>query len=252
MLSKNQKYKLSKMGYFADQQGIMKRYQGHHIGWEGHLAESRKYVMNFVKKNKPGKVAIMGSGWLLDVPIEELARFSSELILIDIHHPRQIKHKLRNSSNIVFLDYEISGGAAYEAYDLVKAGSRDLDKIKCRGFKADIEADYFVSLNILDQLDAIIIDYLQKFQSWPVEDINELRKKIQEAHINSLPKGRSCMIADIEELTENKEGVKKNKQLIFADLSRTKNLKNWLWEFDDSGDYNPGETTYFSVQAMEL
>jgi hypothetical protein len=240
------------MGYFSDQKGIMNRYLRESGAWESHLAKSRQYILDFLKKNKPGKVAILGSGWLLDVPLEELAEFSSELILIDIHHPRQIRHKLRRYSNLVFLDYEISGGTAYEVYDLVKGKGGDLHEIKYPGFKEEIEADYFVSLNILDQLDTLIVDYLKKFQTWPVEDINELRKNIQEAHIESLPKGKSCMITDITEITENMKGEKKDDQLIFAVLPRPKNVKSWLWEFDSAGEYNPGEITYFSVQAMEF
>ena len=224
--------------------------------WEKHLANSRQYVLNFVRKNKPGKIAILGSGWLLDVPFEELAEFSSELVLVDIHHPRQIRHKLRNFQNVVFMEYEITGGTAYEVYDMVnevKKGSREgLKNIECPGFKEEIEADYYISLNILDQLDTVIIEYLQKFPGWPVDDVCELRKKIQAAHINSLPKGRSCLITDIEEIVISKKGEKKHNPLIYVPLPRAINPKSWSWEFDNTGGYNQGEITHFRVKAMEI
>ncbi len=104
----------------------MKRFLHDPGAWESHLANSSRYILNFVLKNRPGKVAILGSGWLLDVPLEELVAFSSELFLIDIHHPRQIRHKLRNYSNVVFLDYELTGGAAYEIYDMVKGANNGI------------------------------------------------------------------------------------------------------------------------------
>ncbi len=256
MLSKSQKNKLRKMGYFADQQGIMNRFLRDPGAWENHLANSSRYLLDFVIKNKPGKVAILGSGWLLDVPLKELAEFSSELILVDIYHPRQIRHRLRNYSNVVFLEYELTGGTAYEVYDMVKGankGSRnDLKNIECPGFKEELEADYFISLNILDQLDTVIIEYLQKFPGWPVEDVHMLRKNIQAAHINSLPKGKSCLITDIEEIAVNKKGEKKHSPLIYSKLPEPINLKSWLWEFDNTGEYIPGGITYFRVQAMEI
>jgi len=256
MLSKSQKNIIRKMGYFADQQGIMNRFIQNPGTWESHLANSSRYVLNFVMKNKPGKVAILGSGWLLDVPIKELAEFSSELILVDIHHPRQIRHKLKNYSNVVFLDYELTGGTAYEVYDMVKGANKgirkDLKDIKCPGFKEELKADYFISLNILDQLDTVIIEYLQKFPGWPVEDVHVLRKNIQSAHINSLPKGRSCLITDIEEIAVNKKGEKKHSPLIYTTLPEPVNLKSWLWEFDNNRGYNQGEITHFRVKAMEI
>lgn len=256
MLSKSQKNKLRKMGYFTDQQGIMNRFLHDPGAWEHHLANSRQYILNFVRKNKPGKVAILGSGWLLDVPLEELAEFSSEIILVDVHHPRQIRHKFRNYSNVVFLDYELNGGTAYEVYDMVKRANKgnrkDLKNIKCPGFNIELEVDYFISLNILDQLDTVIIEYLQKFSGWPVEDVNVLRKNIQAAHINSLPKGRSCLITDVEEIAVNKKGEKKHNPLIYTKLPEPKYLKSWLWEFDNTGEYVPGKVTYFRVQAIEI
>ena len=256
MLNKSQKNKLRKMGYFADQQGIMNRFLQDSKAWESHLANSSRYVLNFIMKNKPGKVAILGSGWLLDVPLEELAEFSSELILVDIHHPRQIRHKFRNYSNVVFFEYELTGGSAYEVYNIVKEVNKgirkDLKNIECLGFKEELEADYFISLNILDQLDTVIIEYLQKFPGWPVEDVHVLRKNIQAAHIDSLPKGRSCLITDIEEIRVNKKGEKKHRPLIYTKLPEPKNLKSWLWEFDNARGYNQGEITHFRVNAIEI
>ncbi len=252
MLNKSQKNKLRKMGYFSDQQGIINRFLRNPGAWESHLANSRQYILNFVRKKKPGKVAIFGSGWLLDVPVEELTEFSSELILIDIHHPRQIRHKLRNYPNVVFLESEINGGTAFEVYDMVKGEKNDLKEINCPGFMEELEADYFISLNILDQLDTVIIEYLQEFNTYALADVNELRKNIQAAHIKSLPKGRSCLITDIEEITVNKRGEKKNRPLIYAALPKATNLKNWLWEFDNTGEYIQEKNTCFRVQAMEF
>ncbi len=60
------------------------------------------------------------------------------------------------------------------------------------------------------------------------------------------------MITDIEEITVNKKGEKKNSPLIYTKLPEPINLKSWIWEFDNIGEYIPGGITYFRVQAMEI
>ena len=55
-----------------------------------------------------------------------------------------------------------------------------------------------------------------------------------------------------EEIVVNRKGEKKHSSLIYAKLPEPINLKSWLWEFDNAGEYNPGGNTYYKVQAMEI
>lgn len=64
------------MGYLNDQQGIMNRYLGESKQWEKHLPRCRKFITSTFEDpgggEKKESVAVLGSGWLLDVPLDHL------------------------------------------------------------------------------------------------------------------------------------------------------------------------------------
>src|SRR5210317_1415141 len=84
---------LRKMGYLADQQGIIDRYLRERGGWDSHLLKCREYILDKVNKLAISDITILGSGWLLDVPLEELSGLCNKITLIDIHHPRQVRKR---------------------------------------------------------------------------------------------------------------------------------------------------------------
>ena len=63
-----------KMGYISDQEGIMKRYLNEQDKWEFHLQNTRQFILDSFKDVQIRNLAIFGSGWLLDLPLEELSK----------------------------------------------------------------------------------------------------------------------------------------------------------------------------------
>ena len=85
------------------------------------------------------------------------------------------------------------------------------------------------------------------------EELNALRKSIQQSHLNSLPKNRSCLVTDYEELIYRNEDVPEiSKSLLYTELPTGKNVQTWQWLFDSTGSYNKGCKTVFKVIAMEI
>ena len=82
------------MSFTGDQNGIIDRYFKEKEGWRSHLEKSKQYIINFIE-DKSGTLAVFGSGWLLDLPIEELSRKFNTIYLVDIIQPPQIKHLLK-------------------------------------------------------------------------------------------------------------------------------------------------------------
>ncbi len=56
------------MKYISDQKGILNRYLAEGNNWEAHLEKTRGFITGCLEKNKPETVAVLGSGWLLDIP----------------------------------------------------------------------------------------------------------------------------------------------------------------------------------------
>ncbi|MFO7656813.1 MAG: hypothetical protein R6W78_07080 [Bacteroidales bacterium] len=249
---------LRKMKIISDQAGIMNRYMREQENWKPHLENTKNYITSFIEKNDYRSVSILGSGWLLDLPVEYLKEHTDEVVLYDIFHPPQIKHKLRNDRKFKLVESDITGGvihAAYQAYRNFKARKNDFNihTLISSGFAPVKATDCFISLNILNQLDILIIDFLKQNKIGSPEEYSGLRANIQQSHIKSLPTGKSCLITDAEELVIEKEGkIKEIKSLIYTSLTDGLNIKKWQWEFDFSGTYNVGYNTMFNVIAMEI
>jgi hypothetical protein len=246
------------MKYVSDQEGIFERYLQEHEGWKDHLEKSRSFILECVRKHMPQSVIIMGSGWLLDVPLKELVAECEQLYLADIWHPRQVRAMVQKYSNCRLINTDLTGGAVNQIYTLVKSyrktGKKEsLDTVTF--VRPDLPAGniYLVSLNILNQLDIILVDYLKRFIKYSNDEISHFRKRIQENHLSLLKPGHSCLIADQEEIVKDyKNQVVFTKKPIYAQLPEGKKRLEWKWYFDRGGAFNKGNMTEFNVIAIEL
>ncbi len=249
---------LRKMKYFSDQNGIIRRYINEEGAWDNHLENTRNYITACLENKNLKSVAILGSGWLLDVPVDYLADHFERILLFDINHPRQIKNKVRKYKNIELKYADISGGAILSVYNLTRTYKKqrikkDIKDIEFRGFMSEEQTDFFISLNLLNQLDILLVDYLKNYAIYNENELNHLRSRIQKSHIDSLIPGKSCLITDYKERIYNIDGTLAfEKNLIFTALPEGKNKKTWEWHFDASGNYCRDKKAVFEVLAMEL
>ncbi len=247
---------LKEMRYISDQQGIMNRYFAESKGWKEHLQNSRSFILENIKKHKPETVMILGSGWLLDVPLDELLTECKKVYLVDIHHPSQVQHQVRKVKNVQLISTDITGGAVQQVYDLVKAYKKDKLKKPLDTFSLhhpDLPvADYHVSLNLLNQLDILLVDHIRRNIDFRDAEITGFRKLIQHHHLSLLETGSSCLITDIKEIIINRrKEVHQEKELIHIELPGGRSRKCWTWKFDRK-EYNPGFDTLMDVVAIEL
>ncbi len=115
-------FRNSRMGYTSGQSGIMRRMLRKEGGWKDHLAKTSEYIQQVVKDQKPRSIRILGSGWLLDVPIKFLIDNCEKIILTDIIHPNQIINKYSGYKNIEFETNDITGGVVDLGYQQKKKG----------------------------------------------------------------------------------------------------------------------------------
>jgi hypothetical protein len=247
---------LKRMGYFDDQEGIVRRYIEEGSNWDEHLKKSKAYIEKFIAESKPDKVAILGSGWLLDVPIGFLSEHCSKVYLFDIRHPRQIMHRHRNLLNVSYISQDISGGVIESVYSILSDKRPDFDKLNeisppC--FSTSESIDCVISVNILNQLDILLLEYIRKFPASSGFTFTELRRSIQESHIQSLQNYNSCLISDYEELVFDAENeLLQTNSLLFTTVPPGKNREDWIWKFDTKMTYYPNRKTYFNVMAIQF
>ncbi len=250
---------LRKFGFKKDQSGIISRYVRENGAWDSHLQLTKQYILKSAKSKDKKTAVILGSGWLLDVPTVELAQLFDRIVLVDIFHPRQIEHKLRKQKNIEFLSSDITG-LAQPIYELLKKRKKEtikLSEIKPVYDKSFTEcmnvADFVVSVNILNQLDILLCDYIEKLGIYEQEEINEFRTYVQSLHIGLLPPKKSVIITDHEEINLNdNDKIINRKNLIHTDLLPQNNATKWQWKFDQSKTYHNHCKTFFKVIAVDI
>jgi hypothetical protein len=248
---------LRRMKFSSDQQGILNRYLGEGDNWESHLDKTRAFIVECLEQSGAETVALLGSGWLLDVPLDYLARRFRKIWLVDIVHPRQIVQKVSKMEHAELVEADLTGGAVRGVYDYAQqyrkgAGGSILD-IPFQSALPGIRPDYVVSLNILNQLDMLLIDYLSRFMDIPGDEKRLFRRRIQEQHLKLLEPGRSCLISDTEERVLDRKGtLVSSRPLVFATLPEGRENREWTWTFDTRGAYNRGMQTGFLVRALRF
>jgi hypothetical protein len=248
---------LRRMNYLSDQKGIMNRYLDEWDHWEEHLENTREFIIHCLLEGRPETVAVLGSGWLLDLPVEDLVKRCKLIYLVDVYHPPQVLHRTGKMENVRAITADITGGGIQGVYDFIRSydGSRpgSILDIPFQAALPGIRADYVISLNILNQLDILLIDYMKKHIEIPGDDEMAFRERIQSQHLSLLPPKKSCLVTDAEErLLKSKDTLISTRGLIHCTLPRGRLNQEWIWEFDTRGEYNPGFLTEMLVRAIQI
>lgn len=245
----------TRMGYISGQTGIIRRVLREEGGWQSHLIKSNEYIQQAVKVQKSKSVRILGSGWLLDVPIKYLIDNCEEIILCDISHPNQIINKYSTCNKIKFETIDITGGIVDFCYSQMKKGFDvesfvyTLSNWETIRYKDEM----VVSVNLLSQLSVMITDYLTKKVNLKGDPIRIISEIIQQKHIESLPLGRSVLISDVEEeYYDEDDKFIGSKPTVFVDFLKGTNQSEWLWNFDSKMVYKDDCKTKLKVTALTL
>ena len=252
MFPKPERKILRRMGYLKDQQGILNRYFREQENWESHIQNTREFILNSLKDKHPSLIRVLGSGWLLDFPLEKVYDICGNIELLDVHHPPQLMRKVRDFKGISCVVADITGGMIENVYHFVREKKEsDFPKIPFASLPSPDDDVYYISLNVLNQLDILLVDFLRKSFRPGEDEFISFRKQIQQAHINMISRNHFCLISDFSEILINREGHEfPGKQLVFADIPPCSMQKNWKWFFDISFGYYSQYKTVFEVNAF--
>lgn len=246
---------LRRMGYLADRRGIAERYLQNSEAWEGHLQRTRQFILSCLKERDTRSIAVLGSGWMLDLPLEEISQVTGRVFLYDIAHPSQVIHLITKYRNITALTEDLTGSAIQKAYQAVrtyrKTGRKPDAATLFQSAVPDIQADLVISLNLLSQLGSMIAEYMGKYVPYEPEELDEINRIIQRGHIRYLEQMTSCLITDYAEVaTDLETGQVQSKRLLFASLPEAVRSVEWEWDFDPDGTYYPGKKVVLKVVAQ--
>ncbi len=252
----NRNQMIRRMGYIRDQSGIMNRYIREKVPWEQHLENTREFIRSSFREKDIESVAVLGSGWLLDIPLENLNSRFKHIYLVDIHHPPQIRKKVEAMKNIELLVADLSGGAIDQLWRGVQLKGihfidQVLEEISLTPPLLNIQPDAVVSVNLLNQLDIILCEFIEKHGVVQLELIESFRSKLQAFHLQWITSYPGCLVTDTIEVSRDHNGKESFKPLLYTNLPKGRRSDQWSWDFDTHGTYMPGVHTRMEVQAIE-
>jgi hypothetical protein len=248
---------LRKMGYLRDQKGIMSRYLRESQGWESHIKNCRDIILESVHRNSPTNIVVLGSGWLLDFPLDEAYRHCREIVLLDVVHPSQILHKIKKYPGVSAEQMDLSGGIIHETYTLVKNGLGPDAFNSLNPMLVPLPvvspSTLVISLNILSQLDSLPLEYIKRKTGLTYHDLHPFRSVIQENHLKLIKSVRGLLITDYREVYHSFSGdTPTDMDLLLSGKESIALIKEWEWEFDRSGVYRENCSTMMKVLAASF
>jgi hypothetical protein len=190
----------------AEQAAIRARYRRCRPLWDTHLAICKNIVREAALSCLSRRsVAVLGSGLLWDVPIDDLCQLFDRVVLIDLHHPKPARQAAKRHPNLVLR----------------------ADDVTRKGFWESLpdDIDFLVSLNLAAQL--------------ALREGGEVDVQSHLDHLRRQP-GVRLMISEWKriELGEDLEIVAEECALpLGADFDQPQ--KNWKWYLAPPGELAP-------------
>jgi hypothetical protein len=248
---------LSKMGYYAYQNGLIYNHLNQEGGWDGHLTSCRRFINRSLDYYNPATITVLGSGWLLDLPLAEMLEKTSKVYLVDIVHPPEVVKQAGDMENVVLVELDITGGLIEEVWNKTGKFSffrklKSLESIIIPEFSPDFDPGFVISLNILTQLESQLINCIKKRSSVSEEEMLRFGKSIQEKHIDFLRKHKSVLISDYAEIIIKKSGEARTNSTLFAELPQGKFKEEWTWDIDLKGHEKYNSRSIYKMVAVAL
>jgi len=243
------------MGYYNYQRGLIYHHLDEEGSWNSHLKNCRDFILKALDFYKPSKVTVLGSGWLLDLPLKEINDLVNEINLVDIIHPPEVKEQVADLKKVSIWEEDVSGGLINEVWHKARHRTflnrlRSLDGIIINEYQPQFDPGMVISLNILTQLENLPLEFLKKRSVKNEESYLQFRKEIQSKHISFLRKHKSVLITDISEVITDSSGNVIENLSVLTDLPDTKLREEWTWDFDlKKSDYY-SKKSVFKVSAM--
>ena len=256
-MSHNESYRriLHRMSYYDYQHRLIYRHLNQGDGWNNHLEKCRGFILKALEIHKPEKVTVLGSGWLLELPLAEMIESVKRVQLIDIIHPPEVINQVSSLHNVTIKEEDITGGLVEEVWKETKSipfyrKLKNLENIVIPEYIPANDPGMVISLNILTQLEILPVKYLKKRSRADDYEFIRFRSEIQNKHISFLKKHKSVLISDIIETYTDNSGNITDNQSVIVDLPEGQYKEKWTWDFDLKGSDYYNKRSVFKVVGI--
>ncbi|MBI2472017.1 MAG: hypothetical protein HYV59_12370 [Planctomycetes bacterium] len=246
---------IRRMGYLYEAIGLKCRYKRNPASWQNHLEKTRQFVLSAAGKSQGrGKVVILGSGLLLDVPLETLSSMFREVVLIDIVCLPEVHRRIKGYDNVRFLRQDVTN-IAETLYQNVLYGRHELPYAGPVLPEIDKDTGMIISLNILSQLTVVLRKYaIKKLTEVAKDRVEAWCRQIIESHyafLMSLP-CNVCLIADHQYTKRDREGKIISQGTTLYGISMPEPDDSWIWNIAPKGEESMFHSKELDVGAWYI
>jgi hypothetical protein len=249
--------RLKEMGYLTELISIQSRASRLMKDWTPHLERTKKIVREGIEKCKGRDIALVcGSGWLLDVPLKELAESFRRVILLDMVHPRSVRRNVRNKfPNVELVTCDLSG-VAFQVYDYAHSTRNSPRRLthpqpSSKVLEKFAHADFVCSVNVLSQLPIIPCEFIANNPSAKQLDAQHVfAKTIQTFHFDWIKRfPHWVLMTDVESMTFDREGKELEKKWLVEIMEKLSIKEEWTWDLAPFGEEYSSHRTVRRVVA---
>jgi len=216
--------------------------------WAPHQDRTRDAIRGAIAQCRNRHTAvILGSGPLLDVPLDDLAARFDRVLLVDAAHPPIARRAARRFPNVGLISLDLTGTAEILADPAASAPPVP----GCRAFLDDPTIDLVVSVNLLSQLPLMPLACAAR--RWPDMDLAALGRAIVTAHLAHLDilPGVKLLVTDLDRTTLGPSGdILAIDDPLFG--IRLPPGPEWTWLLAPPGELSGGRTLRSRVRAVQL
>lgn len=233
---------LKRMGYLKELIAIRARHDRCQEAWAPHL-EACQAAIGEAMRVCPGrgKVAVLGSGLLLDVSLAELAGAFDEVVLVDLVHLPAVKRAVRSYPNVRLVAADVTG--------CVEAVYRGALPMPEGAPLPEGDADLVISLNILTQLPLRPATWAARWH--PPEAVAAFSRSLIADHLARLRScpGAVCLIAESDRMVCDGEVMRESEDSLHG-VALPVALQDWAWDIAPRPEADPDYDLRFRVRAV--
>jgi hypothetical protein len=222
---------LRAMGYLRELLDIKAGLRRWGWAWEPHFERTRGILRQALALcPQRRRAVILGSGWLNDVPLDELAAAFREVVLVDLVHPLRTRWRVRQQRNVRLVATDLTGTLA-EVYRVADDPRAPLPRVRPELYCDDPEVDLVASVNILSQLPWLPAEYLLRRGEHANAAIFDFAQDVVRAHLDYLRRlpGVVALIADTSCLTVTTAGAIVRRTSTVYGVEVPWDGERWIW-----------------------
>jgi hypothetical protein len=229
------------MGYLYEIIAIKARYGRCRKAWAPHLENTKSILRAAIARcAQRRKAVILGSGILLDVPLDELARGFGQVVLVDLVHPLGARWPRRRFANVIALTADVTNTTEV----LLRAAKQQGEPLPVSLpslFIEDGDVDLVASVNLLSQLPYLPAEFLRRDGTRSEQEITEFSRQLIHAHLDYLRRlpGVVALVADVEQHKIDRSGIVVARTDTLHGVGLPWRGEEWVWPLAPRPEAHP-------------